>query len=75
MSTAKSIIISSGLVISIPAIVPICAGMAGTKYFLVANTATIEGIPNMIAVLIFTKPCLYLGQAPTKLLAPTINKE
>ena len=58
-----------------PPIVPNCAGMAGTKNFRVAKTAAIEGIPKMIAVLIFTKPCLYFGRAPTRLLAPTINKE
>ena len=50
-------------------------GNAGSKNFLVLNTAMIEGIPKMMAVFRLTKPCLYLGQAPTRLLAPTINKE
>ena len=29
----------------------------------------------MMAVFIFTNPCLYFGHAPTRLLVPTINNE
>ena len=66
---------SNDFVTTTPAIVPSSAGIAGTKNFRVAYTAAIDGIPKMMAVFIFPKPCLNLGQAPTRLLAPTINNE
>ena len=75
ISTANNIIINNDFVIIRSPIEPISLGIAGTKNFLVANTAAMEGIPKMNAVFRFTNPCLYLGQAPTRLLAPTINKE
>ena len=51
------------------------AGMAGTKTFLVIKTATIEGIPNTMAVFKSIMPDLYFGNAPTKLLKPTMKSE
>jgi hypothetical protein len=32
-------------------------------------------MPKIMAVFRFTLPCWYLGQAPTKLLLPTMNRE
>ena len=40
-------------------------GIAGTIKARVANTAAIEGIPNMIAVRILISPLLYFGKAPS----------
>jgi len=50
-------------------------GIAGTNTFLVKNTAIIEGMPKTTAVFKSIIPALYFGNAPTRLLKPTINKE
>ena len=50
-------------------------GMAGTMKALVAYTAIIEGIPNMMAVFKLISLFLYFGNAPTKLVEPTMNRE
>jgi hypothetical protein len=49
--------------------------MDGTIHLRVAKTAKIEGAPKTKAVFTWTNPCLNLGQTPTKLLNPTINRE
>ena len=75
MSTAKRSIISNDLVTTKSPILNISSGIAGTINARVANTATIEGMPKMMAVFRFISPRLYFGKLPTRLVAPTINKE
>ena len=58
INIAKSNIIKILLVNTKSPIVNTSCGIAGTIYFLVKKTATIEGIPKMIAVLILTNPFL-----------------
>ena len=50
-------------------------GIKGTRKKRVKNTAAMEGAPKINAVLKLTSPKRYLGNTPTRLVAPTINKE
>jgi hypothetical protein len=75
INIANSNIIINDFVTRRPPNSPKSDGIAGTKNFLVAYTEMMEGIPKMMAVFRSTNPCLYFGQAPTRLLAPTTNKE
>jgi hypothetical protein len=49
--------------------------MTGIRKALTTNTDTSAGKPKMNAVFRLTTPCLYFGNAPTKLVAPTMNNE
>lgn len=49
--------------------------MAGTRNRLVRYTERMDGVPNTIAVFMFTNPFLYFGIAPIKLVVPTIKRE
>ena len=66
---------ANALVTDIPATSNIVDGIAGTSTFLVKNTARIEGMPKTTAVFRSIMPALYFGNAPTKLLKPTIKSE
>src|SRR5690625_6570937 len=64
ISVANKSITSSDLDISKLPMIPRFSGIAGTKNFLVRNTAIIDGIPKTIVVLRLTNPCLYFGNTP-----------
>src|SRR5699024_10033423 len=75
ISVANKSMTNNDFDISKPPMYPNFSGIAGTRSFLVRNTAIMEGTPKTIVVLRLTKPCLYFGNTPTRLVVPTINNE